>query len=301
MELALMIEGQDGTTWPRWQRLARLAEELGFVGLYRSDHFTNANPPEKQSLECWTSLTWLASHTSRLEFGPLVSPVSFRRPAMLARMAASVDDLSGGRLQLGVGAGWQEREHTHFGYDLLDVKPRFDRFREALEVIIRLLRSDEPVSFEGQYFRLQDAVLLPRPNRPGGPPIVIGGNGKLRTLPLAARYADEWNATFKTPAAFADLNAHLDRLLDQVGRDRRSVRRTLMTPAWFGQDDARLQARLAGRSADDMRARGAILGTRTEVREQVQALAEAGVQRLMLQWLDQEDLQGIEALYRALN
>src|SRR5260221_13063670 len=117
-EIALMIEGQDGLNWDCWQGIARTAEDAGFVGLYRSDHFTNPRGPYKDSLECWTSLTWLASHTSRLDFGPLVSPVSFRHPSMLVRMAAAVDELSGGRLQFGIGAGWQEREHTNYSYHL---------------------------------------------------------------------------------------------------------------------------------------------------------------------------------------
>ena len=146
-------------------------------------------------MELWVSLTWLADHTSRVEFGPLVSPISFRNPVFTARMAKDVDDLSGGRLRLGLGAGWQEREHTMFGFDLLDLKPRFDRFEEGLEVITRLLRSDDPVDFAGQYYQLRGAHLLPRPERPGGPPILIGGGGKRRTLPMVAKYADEWNAS----------------------------------------------------------------------------------------------------------
>jgi F420-dependent oxidoreductase-like protein len=186
MDIALMIEGQNDLTWPRWQRLARAAEDLGFAGLYRSDHYTNAGPPDRDSLELWVSLTWLASHTSRIAFGPIVSPVSFRHPPMTARVAAAVDDLSGGRLQLGLGAGWQEREHTNFGMDLLELGPRFTRFTEALEVISSLLKSDEPVSFIGEYYQLREAILLPRPQRPGGPPIIIGGNGPQRTLPLVA-------------------------------------------------------------------------------------------------------------------
>jgi alkanesulfonate monooxygenase SsuD/methylene tetrahydromethanopterin reductase-like flavin-dependent oxidoreductase (luciferase family) len=107
IEIAIMIEGQDGLNWQRWQQIANVVEELGFVGLYRSDHYANASPPDKDSLELWTSLTWLASHTERIEFGPLVTPVSFRHPTMTARMAAAVDDLSEGRLHLGLGAGWQ--------------------------------------------------------------------------------------------------------------------------------------------------------------------------------------------------
>ncbi len=117
-EIAIMVEGQMGLNWARWQRIVRAVEDLGFVGLYRSDHFTNPEPPDYDSLELWVSLVWLASHTTRIEFGPLVTPVSFRHPAMTARMASAVDDLSGGRLVLGVGAGWQVREHRDHSYDL---------------------------------------------------------------------------------------------------------------------------------------------------------------------------------------
>src|SRR5690606_18176297 len=127
--------------------------------------------------------------------------------------AAAIDDLSGGRLRLGLGAGWQEREHRSFGFDLLDLDGRFARLEEALQVVTGLLRSDEPFDFAGRFYRLEDALLLPRPARPGGPPIVIGGNGPKRTLPLAARYADEWNAVYATPARFRELSAVLDELV----------------------------------------------------------------------------------------
>ena len=119
MDVAIMIEGQDGLNWTRWQRIGLAVEALGFAGLYRSDHFTNPEAPDKDSLELWLSLTWLASHTQRIEFGPLVTPVSFRHPVFTARIGAQLDDLAGGRLTLGVGAGWEEREHTAFGFDLL--------------------------------------------------------------------------------------------------------------------------------------------------------------------------------------
>ncbi len=294
MDLALMIEGQDGLTWERWQRLARAAEELGFAGLYRSDHYTNANPPDKDSLELWVSLTWLACNSSRLEFGPIVSPLSFREPTMLARMAAAVDDLAGGRLQLGLGAGWQVREHTNFGFELLDVGPRFDRFAEGLEVITGLLRSDTPISFQGSYYRLNEAILLPRPQRPGGPPIVIGGNGPKRTLPLAARYADEWNGVYITPARFAELNHELDTLLVARGRTPSSVRRSLMLGMVYGRDEADLRNQLAGRDREALIARGMVVGTPSEVRAQLDAYAAAGVQRAMLQWLALDDIDRLE-------
>lgn len=292
-----MIEGQNGLNWTRWQRLVPLIEDLGFAGLYRSDHFTNANPPDHDSLELWVSLTWLAANTRRLEFGPLVTPFSFRHPALTARMATAVDDLSGGRLTLGLGAGWQQREHTHYGFDLLSLRERFDRFEEGLEVMRLLMRGDAPATFTGTYFRLREAVLLPRPQRPGGPPILIGGNGLTRTLPLAARYADHWNGMFAPPARFAHLNARLTRLLRARDRDPHTVRRSLMTGCFFGRTDAETRQRMGARKAEDLRARGVVMGTPADVREQLARFAEAGVERIMLQWLD---LDGLEALARAV-
>lgn len=302
IEVAIMIEGQNGLTWPRWQRIAHAVESLGYVGLYRSDHFTNANPPDKDSLELWVSLTWLASHTQRLEFGPLVSPVSFRHPTFTARMAAAVDDLSGGRLTLGMGAGWQVREHTHFGWDLLEMAPRFARFIEGLEVVTRLLHSDDPVDYAGTYYHLQEAILLPRPLRPGGPPILIGGNGPKRTLPLVAQYATEWNAVFTTPAVIRQRNQALDALLQEQGRAPADVRRSLMTGCWFGKDDAAVNARLQeqGRSFAQMREIGIIVGTGNQIVDQLGELAEVGVQRVMLQWLDLDDVDGLEAMAHAV-
>ncbi len=299
IEVAIMIEGQDGLTWERWQRMARAVEALGFVGLYRSDHFTNATPPDKASLELWVSLTWLAGHTERIEFGPLVTPTSFRHPVFTARIAKDVDDLSGGRLTLGVGAGWQEREHQNFGFDLLDVSRRLDRFEESLEVMARLRRSDEPADFEGQYYQLQGATLLPRPQRPGGPPLLIGGNGRKRTLPLVARYADEWNAVFLKPAELAELNGYLDDLLAAEGRAPDTVRRSLMTGLAFGKTEAALRERVermgSGRSVEEVRAGPMVVGTPEQIVEQLGRLAEARVQRVMLQWLELDDLDGLEA------
>lgn len=300
IEVAIMIEGQNGLTWERWQRIGTAVEDLGFVGLYRSDHFTNPQPPDIDSLECWISLAWLASHTQRIEFGPLVSPVSFRDPVMLARQTLAVDDLSGGRLTFGIGAGWQEREHTNFGYDLLEKQQRLARFEESVEVVTRLLQSDQPVSFEGNYYRLNEAILLPRPKRPGGPPLLIGGNGPQRTLPLAARHAAEWNGVMAPATIIAERNARLDQLLQQQGRQSHEVRRSFMTNVVFGRDDAEVARKLDGRDADDLRSRGFIVGTGDAVVAQIGAFADAGVQRIMLQWLDLDDLDGLEALAQSV-
>lgn len=296
-EIAIMVEGQMGLNWPRWQRMAHAVEDLGFVGLYRSDHFTNAEPPDQDSLEAWTSLTWLADRTERIEFGPLVSPVSFRHPAMLVRMAAAVQQLSGGRLTLGVGAGWMDREHRSFSYDLLDVPGRLKRFEEALTVITRLL-AGERVTFSGEHYRFEDAILLPLPER--RIPILIGGNGMRRTLALAARFANEWNGIYLTPERFTERSRRLDALLREQGRAPESVRRSIMTGLTFGQDDADVRRQLGGRSPDEARAGGRIVGTASEVQDQLAALGEAGVQRVMLQYLDYDDLSRLEAFAAAV-
>src|SRR6266699_6306838 len=225
--VSLMIEGQNGLTWSHWKQLVSEVEELGFVGLFRSDHFTNAQPPDKASLETIVSLTYLADHTQHVHFGPLVAPFSMRNPMFLARQAAALDDLSNGRMILGVGAGWQEREHNLFGFELGDVATRMARFEEGLEVVTRLLKSNGPVTYEGRFFQLRGATLLPRPQRKGGPRLLIGGNGKKRTLPLAARYADIWNANFLSPAEFREHSAILDGLLSEAGRKPGDVRRTM--------------------------------------------------------------------------
>ena len=302
LELAIMIEGQNGLTWPRWQSIVRLVEDLGFVGLFRSDHFTNSNPPDIESLELWTSLTWLAGNTQRIEFGPLVTPFSFRHPVHTARMASAVDDLSQGRLILGMGAGWNKREHQLFGFELLEPKSRFDRFEEGMQVVTRLLQSDEPVTFQGQYYQLRGATLLPRPARPGGPRILIGGNGVRRTLTYVARYASEWNCVSLLPDKFAGLNARLSEMLVKADRDPASVRRSMMTGCVFGKDDAALQRKIRfyGKTLQDVQQGGAIGGSVTAIQEQLHALEQVGLQRIMLQWLDLDDLESLEVLAKGI-
>ena len=301
IEVAIMIEGQNGLNWKRWQRIAAVVEACGYKGLYRSDHYTNANPPDLDSLECWVSLTWLASHTKRIEFGPLVTPISFRHPTHTARMAAAVDDLSDGRLTLGIGAGWQAREHINYGWNLLEPKERFSRLEEGLEVITQLLKSDTPVNFNGNYYHINEGILLPRPIRVGSPPILIGGNGIKRTLPLVARFAQEWNAVLIPAAEIARLNAQLDDYINIQSRQPKDVRRSLMTGCVFGVDQHEVERKVflrthGQRTVVELRKRGLIVGTAEEVIEQCQQLAKVGVQRIMLQWLDLDDTSGLEIM-----
>lgn len=300
LDVGLMLEGQDGVNWQRWQRIARVVEDSGYAGLYRSDHFTNPVDEHLDALELWTSLTWLATNTSRIAFGPVVAPVSFRDPRIAAWTAAAIDGLSPGRLRLGLGAGWMVREHDEWGFDLLDLDARFQRFTESLEVVTRLLREEGPVSFDGEFYPLKDAEIVPNPIRQGRIPIVIGGNGPRRTLPLASRFADEWNGVYLTHDGFRERSALLDDLLRQAGRDPGDVRRTLMTRVIFGRDEAQLAERLAGEDADELRAAGRIVGTADQIPAQMRALEEAGVEGIMLQWVDDlDDVESIAALGRA--
>jgi F420-dependent oxidoreductase-like protein len=303
-----MIEGQDGVNWPIWKRLVEEVESLGFAGLFRSDHYTNGSPPDKDSLEMIVSLAYLADHARRVHFGPMVAPLSFREPTMLARQAAAIDDLSGGRMLLGLGAGWQEREHTHFGHNLGTMKERMDRFEEGVQVISLLLNSDEPVSFGGRYFHLQDAILLPRPRRKGGPPLLIGGSGRKRTLPIVARYARQWNAVNPTVEDFRDMSSYLDGLIRQAGRQPSDVKRSIMTMVIFGRTREDLQARLEkppfnnprteGKSLDEKIVfwrddRHVLIGNGEEIAAQIRAYADAGVEEIMTQWFHTEDIEGL--------
>jgi alkanesulfonate monooxygenase SsuD/methylene tetrahydromethanopterin reductase-like flavin-dependent oxidoreductase (luciferase family) len=218
---------------------------------------------------------------------------------MTARIAAAVDDLSGGRLILGLGAGWQDREHSNFSFDLLDLKDRFQRFDEGVQIVVRLLRDPKPLSFAGRHYQMKDAVVLPRPTRLGGPPILIGGNGANRTLGLTARYADVWNAVYVPPTRFAALSQSLSERVRKAGRDPRRVERTLMTGVAFGRTDAEVTTALRGRDAEQFRARGGVVGTSAAVVDQLGAFAAAGVECIMLQWLDLDALDRLEALAHA--
>lgn len=305
-QIGIMIEGQDGLNWQRWQRILQTAEDGGYQCVFRSDHFTNAGPPDKDSLELWVSLTYAASHTKRIEFGSMVTPVTFRHPALTVRYAAGVDDLSGGRLVLGLGAGWQEREHKKFGIPFHDVPTRFEMFTDALEITARLLLTDGLVSYDGKHFSLDEAILLPRPTRPGGPPILIGGNGPKLTLPLVAKYADEWNAVFLPLGTWEERSELLDEMLKEHGREPSDVKRSIMTRCILGKDEADLKTKLAeiGErmnaevSVEGLLARGFFVGTPSMLVDQLGRYVEAGMERFMLQWIDMDDIEGLEIIAR---
>lgn len=305
-----MLEGQDGLNWERWARISQQVEAQGLDSLWRSDHFFSwMTKGERDSLECWTSLTELATRVRRIRFGPLVSPMTFRHPALLARMAAAVDQLSNGRLVLGVGAGWNELEHAAYGIPLPPLKERMDRLEEGIKVI-KALWTGGPVSLPGEYYPLKDATLRPVPVQRPGPPLLIGGDGEQRLLRIVAQFADEWNGHPRSPEIFAHKRRRLGEHCRDVGRDLATItcsamlgvciaadRRALAERArWLGAFLMSHGATSAEAQLAAFRERGWLVGIPDEVEEQLRAWEAAGVQRVMLQYFDLDDMEGIRLL-----
>jgi alkanesulfonate monooxygenase SsuD/methylene tetrahydromethanopterin reductase-like flavin-dependent oxidoreductase (luciferase family) len=307
VKISIMLEGQHRLDWAHWQNITALADQAGFAGVFRSDHFTDPHPPNYDSLELIVSLMYAATQTKHIHFGACVAPVSFRDPILYARQAMQINQLSGGRMIFGIGAGWQEREHTMFGYPLGDTATRMARFEEALEVTTRLMRSSEPVTFQGTFYQLHEAELLPR--SAVAPLVMVGGNGPKRTLPLTARYADIWNGVWLAPEEFAERNRLLDTLLDGVGRPRSAVQRTVMTGMWYGENRTQLERALQWRSsrlpvidgsldakvANLREGNRQLVGTAPEIIAQLQAYAAVGVEEIFVQWLNLADLDGLRS------
>jgi alkanesulfonate monooxygenase len=214
-------------------------------------------------------------------------------------MAANVDDLSGGRLQLGLGTGWAGREHDIWGFDFPDVKTRFERFAEGLELIHTLLHSDQPVSYAGKYFTTKDAQLLPRPARPGGPDIVVGGRGGKKTTMLAARFAAEWNTYRVSVDTVRCLTEELDKALAAIQRDPASLRRSVMLNVILGKTDAEVKEKSIGKTFAEWREVG-VIGTPNAIVDQLGEYAALGMNRVMLQMNDPGDLDLMEAIGKSV-
>jgi len=292
MRISLMVEGQNGLTWERWSHILQLAERLGFPSVFRSDHFFIG--PQQESLEAWLSFVMAAQETQRIRFGPLVSPVTFRHPVNVGRMAAQIDALSGGRFVCGVGAGWNEPEHRAYGLPFPPIRERFDRLDESIR-LMKALWSESPARFAGRYYQLDGADCLPRPPA-GRPPLLIGGGGEKRTLRLVAEHADEWNSTMLTPEALAHKNAVLEQHCEAVGRDPSSIRRSMMLFGMIGpqtlvdQATERLMSMFApGQEMplDQFRAgfasRGGIVGGTDQVVDTLGKLGDLGIEEVQFQ------------------
>jgi F420-dependent oxidoreductase-like protein len=308
MQLGVMIEGQEGLTWEGWRQIMACVEALGFESLWRSDHFMSLVDNDRESLETWVALTLTAAETRRLRFGPLVCPITFRHPALLARMAASVDALSGGRLVLGLGAGWNAREHQAFGLPFPPLKERMDRLEEGLEVI-RALLGDEPAQFAGRFYQLAGANPRPKPVQRPRLPILIGTTGMRRMLRIVARYADEWDVPgLINPTAYRLRRERLTAYCREINRDPSEIRRCVSTAFLIGRNDMELRRRIAAMQQlmphlaslsasavlDTLQKEEWLIGTPKQIIAALQALASEGVQRVMLQHNDQADFEALE-------
>ena len=340
MDVGIMIEGQEGLTWERWSRLIEAAEGLGYESLCRSDHLTGLNGQARRpSLDTWTSLTVVAERTRRIRFGPMVSPITFYHPAILAKMAAALDTLSGGRFDLGIGAGWNEHEHAMLGVPMPPLKERLDRLDAGARVIralgvgqpvsldqpfyplrermdrlecgarlLRALGAGQPVTLAQPYFPLQRAESYPLPTH-GRLRLVVGGRGEKRTLRIAAEFADEWNATRIDVPTFRAKREVLAAHCAAVGRDPETIGRSLMIPLALGRDAADVARRIAAARASfpslpsdeaAWRAAGFLAGSAESVIEALSAWKAAGMQRILLQMLDQEDIAALELFARTV-
>jgi F420-dependent oxidoreductase-like protein len=303
-----MIEGQEGLTWDRWLRLVDAAEHLGYDALYRSDHLTGVSGQSRRpSLETWTSLSVLADRTRRIRFGPMVSPLTFYHPALLAKMAVSLDTLSNGRLDLGLGAGWNEHEHAMFGIPMPPIRERLDRL-EAGARYIRALGAGRPVTLEQPHYHLRQAENYPLPTH-GRLRVVVGGRGEKRTLRIAAEFADEWNVTRVDIAGFTHKCQVLAGHCAAIGRDPRTIGRSLMIPMAIGRDRAEVARRIAAARAifpslpgdqEGWRAASFLAGSAAVIGEALEAWAAAGMERVFLQMLDQEDIPALESFARGV-
>ncbi len=309
MKLGIIVEGQEGLTWDAWRRIATETERLGFDSLWRSDHLLSIIDEGRLANETWTALTVAAVETERLQIGSLVSPMSFRNPAMLAKVAMSVDSLSGGRLVLGVGAGWNQREHTAFGFPFPPLRERLARLEEGIEVILRM-QEDGPATYNGEFYRVDAIDAHPRPESRRCIPLLIGGMGKERFLRIVARYADEWNMTTNSPDLYLERSERLAEQCAAIGREPGLIRRSVAMGVLIGGSERELERRCQALQRliphlaefdtsavpEAVRASGWVCGTPDEIALRLEALAAAGIDRVMLQVNDFEDLAMLEEI-----
>ena len=296
-----MIEGQEGVTWEHWCALADACEEHGVDTLFRSDHYiSQADESANVAHDAWTTIAALAARTTTLRFGTLVSPATFRAPALLANAVATADHVSGGRIELGLGAGWMEREHRAFGFPFPETPVRVEMFAEQLEIVHRLW-TEERVDFRGRHYTLENAPGLPKPVQRPHPPILVGGSGKRGTVEPALRFADEYNTPFVTPEEAAAIRPRVAPL-----------RFSVMTGCIIGSthEEALDRAReLYGRrprdtSFDDWLAayaQRALFGSVDEVATRLHEYEQAGCDRVMLQHLQHTDLEPVRLIGRELS
>ena len=307
MRVCLMIEGQEGVTWEDWVALAETCEQTGFEALFRSDHYTSMfNESTHGSLDAWATLSGLAALTSSLRLGTMVSPATFRHPSTLAKMVATADHISGGRVELGLGAGWFEREHSGYGFPFAKTSTRMKVLAEQLEIVHGQWSSDD-FSFAGEHYAIESLNALPKPVQTPHPTLIVGGSGKKGSVDLAARWADEYNTVGPTPERCSELRADLDEACRRHGREPSSLPLSVMTTCIVGADQDEFQERVRGvlaainnddSSEDFVRESRAsqVLGTTDDAIESLRSYEAAGVERIMLQHMLHRDLDMVRLL-----
>ncbi|MEU8112577.1 LLM class F420-dependent oxidoreductase [Micromonospora sp. NPDC048947] len=299
MELRIFTEPQQGASYDQLLAVARCAEDAGYGAFFRSDHYLMMGDVsgEPGPTDAWTTLAGLARETSRIRLGTLMTAATFRLPGPLAITVAQVDQMSGGRVELGIGTGWYAEEHSAYGIPFPPLAERFDRLEEQLAVITGLWATPtgERFDHDGRYYPVRDSPALPKPVQQPRPPILLGGTGPKRTPRLAARYADEFNLPF---ASVPDTAAQFDRVRAacvEIGRDPAGMVWSNALVLCCGRDDAEVARRAAaiGRDPDELRANG-LAGTPAEVLDTIGRYAEIGSERLYLQVLDLSDLEHLE-------
>jgi F420-dependent oxidoreductase-like protein len=304
VDVCLMIEGQEGVDWPQWVALAEACEEHGIPALFRSDHYMNLDGrhPERGSLDAWGTLCALAAVTDRLRLGTLVSPATFRHPANLAKLAATADQISHGRIELGLGAGWHEREHDAYGFPFPGSRERVDVLAEQLEVVLGSWGA-ESFSFDGAHYTLRDLDAQPKPVQRPHPPLIMGGNAGPRSARLAARFADEYNTAFPTLDQVRERRARIAEACERAGRE--AIPFSVMTCVIVGADSGDVRDRVRrvaekiGGDGEELLARPPepwIVGTVEQAAGRLGELAEAGVSRIMCQHLLHEDAGAVGLL-----
>jgi len=295
MDLRVFVEPQQGASYLDQLTVAQTAEELGYDAFFRSDHFLKMGDVSglPGPTDAWVTLGAIARETLTIRLGTLVTSATFRLPGPLAIQVAQVDDMSGGRVELGLGAGWFDDEHVAYGIPFPGTKERFDRLEEQLEIITNLWRTpaDSQYTFEGEHYGLVGSPALPKPLQPGGPPIIIGGHGPRRTPRLAAHYAHEFNLPFAPVEAFAAQRQRVIAACEERDRDPATMIFSAALVLCCGENDAEVERRAGniGRASDELRENGAA-GTPSEVLDKIATYAEAGAERIYLQVLDMRDL-----------
>jgi F420-dependent oxidoreductase-like protein len=295
LTLRVFTEPQQGASYDDLLAVAREAERLGFDAFFRSDHFLTMGPGtgEPGPTDSWVTLAGLARETERIRLGTLVTSATFRLPGPLAIAVAQVDAMSGGRVELGLGAGWFQDEHRAYGIPFPDTGERFDRLEEQLAIVTGIWTTPEGerFDFQGRHYRLENSPALPKPVQRPRPPVIVGGLGKRRTPALAARYADEFNVSFAPLSDFETLVAAVTAACEKADRDPSTMRRSTAQQLCCGEDEETYRRRAAAihRQPDELRANG-LAGTVAEVTDKLGTFTEAGAERVYLQVLDLSDL-----------